>query len=91
MSRAEDEYVIKADANNTIEGINKSINEKIKSDKVQNYCPLKVKKTDFEMFHLPKFKHFTDHNGYHLTTQGYKIDDYNLVAPKTKVIPKKVP
>lgn len=34
--------------------------------------------TDFEVFHLRKHKHFTDHAGNYLTKTGLKIDDFNL-------------
>jgi len=33
---------------------------------------------DYELIHLKKIKHFTDHKGNYITKSGYVIDDYKL-------------
>ena len=33
--------------------------------------------TDFDILQKPKIKEYLDHNNYHISKTGHKIDDYN--------------
>ena len=38
--------------------------------------------SDFEVIHIHKMTHFTDHRGNFLTKTGHKIDDFSIIPHK---------
>ena len=42
--------------------------------------------SDFDIIHVQKMEHFTDHKGNYLTRTGHKIDDFSLHGQHSQTV-----
>lgn len=77
MKEAKYEFLIKPSPYHTRDEIQKYIDVGAKSDKGKRIFSQKVN-SDFDIIHIHKMTHFTDHRGNYLTKTGHKIDDFSI-------------
>ncbi len=77
MDEAKEEFLIKPSPYHTREEIQKYIDKGAKKEKGKRIFNQKGT-SDFDILHVHKMTHFTDHKGNFLTKTGHKIDDFSL-------------
>ena len=77
MNETQHEFLIKPSPYHTREEIQKYIDIGSKKEKGKKIFSQKGI-SDFDIIHVHKYQHFTDHRGNFLTKTGHKIDDFSL-------------
>lgn len=77
MNEAKEEFLVKPSPYHTREEIRKYIDMGAKREKGRKIF-IHKNTSDFDVIHVHRYSHFTDHTGNYLTKTGHKIDDFSL-------------
>eukprot|EP00347_Sterkiella_histriomuscorum_P021884 403332429 len=81
MKDAKYEFLIKPSPYHTREEIQKYVVAGAKKEEKGKMIFTMKNMSDFDIIHVNKLSHFTDHQGNFLTKTGHKIDDFSISTP----------